>query len=201
MQKTTLVLLATLLCATARAQAPLLGRTATYTTRIVNPAGQAESFRYFAAATGLVTDLAVFVGTTSQATTIYLGLYSGAGGHPVKLLGSTSFNPTATGTWYVISLPAGIEVTKGSGYWLAVLGLGGESVVRGEAGCDSATSLQTDLTALPTEWTDGTTSASCLSGYGAGPPAVALRWAASTTTTVDGYNIYRASPLAVPTRY
>jgi hypothetical protein len=198
MQKATLVLLAALFCATAHAQALLWGTTATYTTPIANPAGQAESFRYFAAATGLVTELAVFVDSTSQANTIYLGLYSGYGGHPVKLLGSTSFSPTATGTWYVVSLPTGIEVKQGAGYWLAVLGLGGESVVDGEAGCDSATSVQTDLTALPTEWADGTTSAFCLSGYGAGPHAVVLSWTASTTTTVDAYNIYRGTATGGP---
>ena len=88
------------------------------------PAGQAAAFRLRAAASGLTRTVHVYVGTANAASTLLVGLYTDANGHPSSLLSAGSAAPTRSGTWSPVAI-APVALTAGDTYWLAVLGKGG----------------------------------------------------------------------------
>jgi PKD repeat protein len=139
----------------------------------VSAAGSAKAFSMTASGCGNVGSLSVYVENTSTATSLIVGLYSDANGHPGALLaqGSTSSpNPSA---WNTISIPPR-AVNTGGVYWIAILGTQTGSVHFDTkvGSCSVETSAQSNLTALPSTWTTGSvTGAFCqVSAYGSSTP-------------------------------
>jgi hypothetical protein len=137
-----------------------------------NPAGQAEAFRTRAEASGTLRKLSLYLDSASSSTSAVVGIYSDTGGHPGTLLGAGVVNSPVNGGWNTVAVPA-TAVSAGTNYWIAVLAPTGAGSVRfrdaGGAGTAAETSLQTNLTALPSTWaTGGTFAEGPLSAYGRG---------------------------------
>jgi len=134
-----------------------------------DPSGVAEGFQTTATANGAVTALRIYLDASSTATRLVAGLYADSAGHPGGLLAQGSSTNLAAPGWNVIPLSQ-VGVTKGTPYWIAILGTqsGTLRFRDGTGGCVSETSQQSNLTALPTNWTSGAIYSSCpLSAYAA----------------------------------
>jgi outer membrane protein assembly factor BamB len=140
-----------------------------------NAAGSAEAFQVTANDSGTLDELSVYIDSSSTlpgGTTLQVGLYSDAGGHPGTLLAQAS-NSTALqpGAWNTIPV-TGTPVTAGTPYWIAILPPQGDTGVlhfrdNSSGGCLSENSGQTDLTTLPSNWVSGAVWSTCpLSAYG-----------------------------------
>ncbi|HYM55885.1 MAG TPA: choice-of-anchor R domain-containing protein, partial [Solirubrobacteraceae bacterium] len=125
-------------------------------------AGQAEAFRLQAGASGPAQLAHVYIGSSNAATTVIVGLYSNANGHPGSLLSTGSAPASKPGTWTTAPI-AKIELVSGRTYWLAVLGRGGTLRYRDRwrGPCPSETSAQVSLGALPASWRTGTLYTDC----------------------------------------
>jgi hypothetical protein len=125
-------------------------------------AGQAEAFRLTASATGLTGAVHLYISIGNAATTLLAGIYTNAGKRPGSLLSAGSAHTTASGTWTTVPI-AGVQLTAGQTYWLAILGRGGALHYRDhhQGTCPAQTSAQTSLTALPGSWASGTTYSTC----------------------------------------
>jgi len=137
-----------------------------------NSLGSAEAFQTTASASGTVGTLSVYVDASSTAKTLVAGIYADSSGHPGALIAQGSSSQLTTGAWNTITIPGAI-VSAGTPYWIAILGTqSGTLAFRdGSGGCKSETSLQTNLTALPSTWVTGVVYPSCpLSGYGSTGP-------------------------------
>lgn len=129
-----------------------------------NAAGSAEAFPFTASASGTANFAAIYVDAGATGN-LSLGVYSDSNG-PAALLGKGSITPIA-GKWNVVTVSA-TNIAAGTKYWIAVLGTGGTIRFRdgASAGCQSQSSAQSSLTALPTTWSAGASWASCpLSAY------------------------------------
>jgi len=160
--------------------------------------GQAEAFQETATFAGTVTEMSVYLDSSNSATTVFVGLYSNANGHPKTLLGSgTTVSPVA-GQWNTISISPPVAVTAGTAYHIALLGTGGVIGFHDTAnGTHSETSSQTNLTSLPGAWTTGQSwSSGPVSAYGSGTPAGGVQVSISPTsaTVKQGDNLqFRAT--------
>jgi len=137
-----------------------------------NILGQAEAFQTTASGSGTISTLSIYVDASSTATRMYAGIYADSTGHPGALIAQGSSSQLTAGTWNTIAIPGAI-VSAGTSYWIAVLGTQSGTLRFRDAngGCNSETSSQTNLTALPAAWTTGTVYPSCpLSGYGSAAP-------------------------------
>jgi hypothetical protein len=138
-----------------------------------NSSGVAEAFRVTATTSGSVSSLSAYVDAADQATTLVIGLYADAGGHPGSLLTQATATGISSSKWFTVSAPAA-SVAAGTTYWIAILGTGGTLTFRDgtQSGCNSETSSQSTLTSLPSSWTTGTVwPNSCpLSAYALGTP-------------------------------
>jgi hypothetical protein len=116
-------------------------------------AGQAEAFRFRAVTSGLAGAVHVYVGSANAASTVVVGLYGDANGHPSSLLSTGSVTLPHGGGWNPVSI-APVRLVSGAAYWLALLGRGGTLRYRdrGHGWCPSETSAQVSLGALPTAW-------------------------------------------------
>jgi Right handed beta helix region len=136
-------------------------------------AGQAEAFRFRAAASGLTRAAHLYVSAANAAGAVSVGLYSDASGHPGSLLSSGSILAPVTGSWSSVTI-APVKLLAGSAYWLAVLGRGGVLRFRDRwhGGCASETSAQGSLGALSASWRSGIQHAACpISAYVTGGEA------------------------------
>ncbi|HST54961.1 MAG TPA: choice-of-anchor Q domain-containing protein [Solirubrobacteraceae bacterium] len=128
--------------------------------------GQSEAFRLQAGKSGAVGAIHLYVDARSTAKTVVGGLYSDVNAHPGALLSKGSLTPVESG-WNTLALsPA--QLTTGTHYWLAVLGVGGTLRYRDRAQgpCPSQTSLQAGLGALPSSWSTGAVYSDCpISAY------------------------------------
>ncbi len=86
--------------------------------------GQAEAFRLQAGTTGVAGLAHVYISGKNAASTVIVGLYSDAHGHPGSLLSTGSAPASKANTWTAVSV-APFELTAGRTYWLAILGTGG----------------------------------------------------------------------------
>lgn len=177
----TCILLAGSLAATvphASAAGAVLGDSTVEPSTDEDPAGMAEAFKLTAASSSSVNTLNVFVDASSTASTLVAGIYADNGGHPGTLLTQGSVPAPTLGNWNAVSVPS-ISVTAGTPYWLTVLGAsGGGSIAFRDRCCGggsvSYTSAQSNLSTLPTTWSNGSTwSDGPLSFYAgtATPPA------------------------------
>jgi outer membrane protein assembly factor BamB len=135
----------------------LLGDQAIESQSDSNVAGQAEAFRATAGNSGTVSQLNVYLDSTSSATTVLVGVYNDSTGHPGNLLAQASLSTPAKGTWNQVPLPSAV-ISNGATYWIAILGPTGAGTVRfrDRAGAGvSETSASATLTSLPSTWVTG----------------------------------------------
>jgi outer membrane protein assembly factor BamB len=158
-----------------------------------NAAGHAEAFRVTATATGTLSSLAVYVDSSSTATSVVAGVYANSGSHPGTLLAQGTVASPVGGTWNTISLPPA-AVVSGTTYWIALLGPVGTFRFRDRyCGCGTAseTSAQTTLTTLPATWTSGASYAdgpvsAYASGSGATQPILSVSPPGLSFTATQG---------------
>ena len=134
-----------------------------------NASGMAEAFPVTAQKTGHVSSLYVFLDSSNTAATAWVGLYTSWDGHPRILLTQSIMSKPLAGQWNAVAVPPA-QVTQGTRYWIALLGLNGQIQFRDNTGrCHSETSQQTDLASLPGTWSTGSQWSTCLvSMFGAG---------------------------------
>jgi hypothetical protein len=130
--------------------------------------GRAEAFQVTSSVAGSLSFLTLYVDTSSTSTKMYVGLYADNNGDPGALLAQGSATPTK-GAWNTVTVPA-TNISAGSTYWIAVLGTTSGTLVfrdRRNGPCNSQSSSQTTLAALPATWTTGSRYSDCpLSAYG-----------------------------------
>jgi hypothetical protein len=137
-----------------------------------NPGGTAEAFIYTASATGTATRFYVYVDSGNTASNIIVGIYSNAtGDNPANLLAQATISNPVKGAWNSVTIPA-VSIVKNTKYWFAILGPAGGGTVKfrdASVGSKAQTSLQSNLTALPTVWSIGTNyNNSPMAAYAAG---------------------------------
>jgi predicted amidohydrolase YtcJ len=118
-----------------------------------------EAFRNVAKADGGVDSVGVFVENGTTAQQLVAGIYADKNGHPGQLLGQGKASPITAGAWNTVLLPVGIQLTKGTPYWIAVQGQGGVLKIRtysGGQGTEPSETGRTGGSGLPTTWKTGT---------------------------------------------
>ena len=139
-------------------EAPILGETALSPETDTLDSTLPEAFRNIARGTGAVDRLGVFVENGTSATKLVAGIYSDANGHPGQLLGQGSLTPVARGAWNTVPLPAAVQLTKDTPYWIAVQGQGGALKIRtysGGQGTQNSETGRTGRSDLPATWRTG----------------------------------------------
>jgi len=155
-------------------------------------AGLAEAFSFSASASGGAQSISVYVDSGSSASGLAVGMYADNNRHPGSLLASGSTSAPVAGQWNDVTLNSTPTLSRGTSYWLAVLGTGGQLNFRdvnlGTGSC-SENSSQSNLTSLPSSWTSGATFSTCsLSAYvnGAAGPTMTLAPANTALPTISG---------------
>lgn len=140
----------------------LLGDTKIESSPDQNPGGTAEAFPIQALATGLVNSVSVYLDSSNAASTVWVGLYADSNGHPYALLAKGAISNPAPGRWNSVPLPA-LQVTGGTTYWLALLGVNGVVQFRDRNGnCHSEVDSQANLGSLPAVWATGSRWPTCI---------------------------------------
>jgi len=123
-----------------------------------NPAGMAEAFSFTALDGGSANTINIYIDYSSNATKVVIGLYDNAASdQPSHLLTKGTLINPVRGAWNSVAVPA-VEIQEGEVYWIAVLGPVDAGTLRFRdvwSGGKCQTSLQTDLTTLPADWTAG----------------------------------------------
>jgi hypothetical protein len=169
-----------------------------------NATGNAEAFITTAQSSGTASELRVYLDASNTASRVVVGVYAdGANDSPGSLLASGSIDAPQAGAWNSISLSS-LSVTSGQRYWIALLaptGATGEIKFRDVASGGTAwTSSETNLSTLPSTWSNGARWASSpLSAYlygtsstasaGNNPPAVSFTSPASGSSFTAPANI------------
>lgn len=147
----------------------LLGDQAIEAQKDFNSRGVAEAFQTTASVSGTMTLLNVYLDASSNASKVYIGLYSNNNGHPGSLLVQGSSTQLSAGKWNQIPVTA-TGISAGTTYWFAILGTTSGTPYfrdRAQGPCRSETNRQTGLTSLPATWSTGTVYSDCpLSAYG-----------------------------------
>ena len=175
----------------ARAASPILGSATIAPSADSDGTGLAEAFKATASSTGTINALFVYVDAPSTATTLVAGIYTDNGGHPGTLLAQGSLSSPAAGNWNTVSI-ATTSLTSGTIYWLTLLGATGSGQLAFRDSCcgggtASETSLQSNLSALPTTWSSGTRYADGPVSFYAGtvtpppPPSQAGQWSSAVS--------------------
>ena len=143
----------------AAADGTIVGDTAIEPSTDSDAIGLAEAFQFTASGSGTVTNLNVYVDASSTATTLVAGLYADTSGHPGSLLTQGSVTGPVSGSWNAVTVPTA-TVTSGATYWLALLGASGSGSLAFRDRCCgggtvSYTSAQSNLTSLPSTWSNG----------------------------------------------
>jgi hypothetical protein len=140
--------------------------------------GKAAAFKYDAVASGMLTNLWVYLDANSATTHVEVGLYADDGGSPSRpsnRLASCGLShpANAVGGWYGC-VATGTAVTSGTAYWIAILSTAG--TIRTREGSDPGGGAQNswgsqanNLLSLPDPFgtTDGGYSVKDASFYGA----------------------------------
>src|SRR6201984_3132890 len=150
----------------------------------------AKAFPVTATTTSQVSSLYVFLDSSNTAATAWVGLYTSRYHHPQTLLTQSIISQPLPGQWNAVAVPP-VQVTQGTRYWIALLGLNGLIQFRDSTGyCHSETSQQTNLPSLPGSWQTGSRFYTCLvSMFAAGalapptsPPPTTVSLTLSPTT-------------------
>ena len=127
-----------------------------------NSAGTAEAFPVQAVATGQVSSLSVYLDSSNRASTVRVGVYASSNGHPRALLSSGVIANSVAGQWNSVAMPP-LQLTSGTTYWLALLGVDGAVRFRDRTGnCQSEVGRLTNLSSLPSTWTTGSRWPTCI---------------------------------------
>lgn len=133
----------------------LLGNTNVESSVDKNPSRTAKAFPVRAAATGQVNSVSVYLDTSNQAPTVWVGMYANRNGHPQVLLTQGMISNPSAGQWNSGTFPP-VQVTRGTTYWLALLGVNGVVGLRDRHGrCRSEVGRQANLSSLPATWATG----------------------------------------------
>ena len=121
-----------------------------------NGQGVAQAFSTVAQASGTVTNLQVYVDSSSTATELVAGIYSNNNGHPGTLLAQGKLASPGPGKWNQVSI-SGATISAGQTYWMAILGSQGVLRFRDTktGQVTTETSASATLTTLPTTWATG----------------------------------------------
>ena len=150
----------------------------------LNAAGLAEAFPFLASSSGTASSITVYVDSHNTAKTLIAGLYTNANGHPGTLLSTGSLGSLTPRAWNTVDVKS-TAVSVGNQYWVVVLGTGGTFWFRDRANgpCESENSAQSNLTALPSAWSDGPSWSTCpLSAYVSGTVSTTSPSAPNNTT-------------------
>ncbi len=185
--------LAVLFPVPAAAQTVLLGDTAVESQKDSNSSGVAEAFPYTASSSGSLVALNVYVDASSTAAKITAGIYADKSGHPGALLAQGSITTIKTAAFNAITVPA-VNITSATRYWIALLGTSSGTIFfrdRASGPCRSETNASSGLTALPANWTTGSTFTDCpASAYGTGSasttPVLSVTPTSITFSAVQG---------------
>src|SRR5207244_5149704 len=120
-------------------------------------------------------------------TQVIVGLYADASGHPGTLLTQGTILSPIAGSWNTTSAPTA-TVVSGTRYWLAVLSPQGSGTLTirdlASGGGPTQNSLQTNLTSLPSTWSQGPNWANSPASIFASGPSVTLTPTLSPTPTI-----------------
>jgi hypothetical protein len=177
----------------------VLGSSQIQNSQDTNPSGMAEAFPLIAPKTSQVSSLYVFLDRSNAAAATWVGLYSSGYHHPRTLLTQSIISNPVAGQWNAVAVPP-VQVTQGTRYWIALLGLNGQIQFRDSTGyCHSETSQQTNLASLPGTWSTGSRFDTCLvSMFAAGalapvtpppPTTVSLTLSPSTASLQPGQQV------------
>ena len=103
----------------------LLGDTKIERTVDRSPSGIAKAFPFQAATTGQVNSASVYLDSSNRAPTVWVGMYANRNGHPQALMSQAVISNPSAGQWNSVKLPP-VQVTRGTTYWLALLGVNGQ---------------------------------------------------------------------------
>ena len=178
------------LAVSAFGQSPqiVLGSSQIQSSQDTNPSGMAEAFPVTAPSTAQVSSLYVFLDRSNTAATAWVGLYTSWYRHPRTLLTQSIISKPLPGQWNAVAVPP-VQVTQGTRYWIALLGLNGEIQFRDStSNCHSETSQQTNLASLPGTWSTGSRFDTCLvSMFAAG--ALAPAHSAANDYFADSFSV------------
>jgi Bacterial Ig-like domain (group 2) len=136
-----------------------------------NSSGIAAAFPVVANYSGQINSLYVYLDSSNSAGIVWVGLYANYSGHPSTLLAQSAILGPAAGSWNSVAIPA-VQVSRGTYYWIALLGVNGHIAFRDRGGnkhCYSESSNETTLTSLPATWWSGSQASSCIvSMFGSG---------------------------------
>ena len=151
----------------------LLGDTKIEGTVDRSPSGIAKAFPFRAATTGQVNSASVYLDSSNRAPTMWVGMYANRNGHPQTLMSQAVISNPSAGQWNSVKLPP-VQVTRGTTYWLALLGVNGQVGFRDLYGrCRSEVGRQVNLRTLPATWTTGFRWPTCaVSMFGSGTVTV-----------------------------
>src|ERR1700691_717314 len=102
----------------ALATATLLGDEAVESQHDYLNAGQAEAFRFQALASGDPGTMHVYIDSRNRASTIVVGIYANANGHPGTLLGAGAASSPKAGAWDAVTLISS-PLVSGTTSWIA----------------------------------------------------------------------------------
>lgn len=144
----------------------LLGSKGIQSTADNDAAGSPEAFRYTAVASGPASTISLYLDKGSAATTVSAGIYSDNNGKPGTLLASGSISAPVSATWNTIGLNSQPNITKGTTYWIALLGTGGRVKFRDASSGTCSQSPAGSHTGLPASWSSKQVWPTCtLSAY------------------------------------
>lgn len=106
-----------LLATSAFGQQPqvLLGKTKVGSSLGESQSGTAKAFPVRAVATGQVDSLSVYLDSSNEAPTVWVGMYTSHHGHPQTLLSKGVISNPISGQWNSVSLPPA-QVSAGATY-------------------------------------------------------------------------------------
>jgi hypothetical protein len=124
--------------------------------------GRSEAFPFRALRSGHAGALHVYIGRSTRARAITVGIYTSAAGRPGRLLRAGSLKHPRAARWAVLRIRA-VRLAQGRSYWIALLGVGGTIAYRDRTSgsCRSAETATAHLRRLPAHWRTGRTWATC----------------------------------------
>jgi len=116
--------------------------------------GIAEAFQTVPRKSGVVTNVAVYLGASSTASELVAGIYKNNNGHPGDLITQGRLNKPKPGAWNQVTIPV-VTVTAGQPYWIAIMSSKGQIGFLDQVGSGTGsmeTSAFMRLSFLPGKW-------------------------------------------------
>jgi hypothetical protein len=118
--------------------------------------GRSVAFRFRAVRSGVVSAIHLYLGRSTRAREVVVGVYADLRNHPGRLLTSGSLRHAARARWNSISVRSA-RVIKGRSYWIALLAPHATIVYRDRwrRSCRGAETYRRGLRRLPSRWRSG----------------------------------------------